>query len=148
MDRGHQEELDGLVERYRQGEVAFLERLVTLLSGPVYAYVLRLGVPQADASDVVAEFLEHLFEYKIWRYSPRAGSSFWSWTCAVVANQVKDWRRRRGAVPESLEHDFMESSDTRSATRTDASVPSERMVHLLQAFRRAFHTLTPLEQDL
>jgi RNA polymerase sigma factor (sigma-70 family) len=149
MDRAQAQELDELVARYRQGEGQLLEQLMGLLGGPVFSATLSLGIPYADAPDVVENFFEKLFAKKIWRYQARPGSTFWSWLSVVLGNHAKDWHRRRKVHPETPASDVIELADARAALLAGTPPPpSARMVALLEAFAPAFSQLSESEQDL
>jgi RNA polymerase sigma factor (sigma-70 family) len=146
MDPAKKSELDRLVNQFLKGEAELLQPIMELLGGPVYAFLIRLHIPAADAPDVASEFFHSLFDKKIWHYEPRQNSSFWSWLCRVIVNAATDWKKKQGAKNETTASDYLDWSDAQSAWL--ASPPSERMAPILEAFRQAFSKLSASEQDL
>ncbi len=91
-----------LLERLQHpADQAAWERFVDLYTPLLYAWTRRLGVPDADAADLVQDVLTVLVEkLPAFRYDRRQRFRAWLWT--VTHNKWCDRRRKDAAAPPTV----------------------------------------------
>ena len=85
-------ELDKLVQRCQQGELAAFTNLFRRYEARMYRLAVTILHEEQEAEDAVQDACLHVFE-RIKQY--RADSSFETWLTAVVVNVCRDRLRRR-----------------------------------------------------
>lgn len=85
-------DLDDIIQRCAQGELAAFTELFNLYQAQVYRLSVTILRNEQDAEDVVQDTFVRLFE-RIQDY--RGESSFNTWLTAVVVNRCRDRLRRR-----------------------------------------------------
>lgn len=95
-EAGDQENLAGLVERAKQGDLEAFEQLVAHYQDRVYNYVLRMVHDPVEAQDVAQETFLRAYQ-GLPRF--RGASSFQTWLYRIASNLAIDAarsRKRRG----------------------------------------------------
>lgn len=96
-------EVDPLVERCQQGELAAFTELFRSYETQVYRLALTILRDEQSAEDVVQDVFLRIFE-RIKEY--RADASFKTWLTAVVVNLCRD-RLRRQKVRQALSLEWL-----------------------------------------
>jgi RNA polymerase sigma-70 factor (ECF subfamily) len=123
-----------LLERLRRpNEPAVWARFVDLYTPILFAFAGRLGVPEADAADLVQETLLLLLQkLPQFRYDGRKSFRAWLWT--LMRHKVLEARRRRRpqaadlqdvAVPDEIDHLWQEEYRQRLVGRALEIMRSE-----------------------
>lgn len=138
---------ENLLVRHREGDPGAFRALVTRYRAPVYGYLVRCGVAEADRDDLFQEIF-----LRIHRSSGRydAARPLHPWIFTVVANAVRSYHKKRhvasAVFAEATEHEpkdrapdgehvaTVRQSVARLELELDRLTPVQREVLLLAAF--------------
>jgi RNA polymerase sigma-70 factor (ECF subfamily) len=133
-----------LLDRLRQpgDQGATWARFVQLYTPLLYHWARKLGVPPADAGDLIQEVLTLLVQ-KLPAFAYQPGRSFRAWLRTVTLNKWRDLRRRHMLGPKSV---GTELGELEAPDETAAIEDCEYRVHLvqraLQLLRNEFTAMT------
>jgi RNA polymerase sigma-70 factor (ECF subfamily) len=135
----HEEDVEALVERARDGDRAALAELYDRLAGRVYRFALFRVGSRADAEDLMQRTFVKMIE-TLPRYQQR-GIPFEAWFFRLARNAVIDHlRRRRTHEPLAA---VVNTEDAGPSPEDAAELNAE-----FQRIREAIETLTPIQQEV
>jgi RNA polymerase sigma-70 factor (ECF subfamily) len=137
------------LERLRSGPTdQDWRRFVDLYQPLFWDWLRRLEVPTFDGEDLVQDvFAVLLRELPQFRYDPTAGS-FRGWLRTILANRVRDYRRKRGQQPRQAGRDFQDELEQLADPQSPLSSVWDRehdqkVLHrLLNQIRPEFEEMT------
>ncbi len=88
-------DLEALAKRLSRRDPAAFREFASLFGPKIYRYLIRKGLPDADADDLTAILITDI-ELKADKY--RFTGSFKNWVFRIVHNACCDWKRQHGNI--------------------------------------------------
>jgi len=134
------EELDALIERAKEGDVAAFEKLIGAQLGRVRRYARAFATSDPDADDLAQEALLKVFRsLRLFRYQ----SAFGTWLYAVVRSVFLDREKSRAGRNRTLE----EPLEGRAALDASGDPPPDEVIAQGQERRRVWEALWRVPAD-
>jgi RNA polymerase sigma-70 factor, ECF subfamily len=84
-----------LVQKWRSGDTAAIEKLVSKYQGRIYNLILKICSNPDDAAELTQDTIVKLLE-NIGKFESR--SSFYTWAFRIAVNLTLNYRKRKAAV--------------------------------------------------
>lgn len=148
IDRSILNEKPSLLMRHRAGDSAAFAQLIAEYRRPIYSYLIRCGVAEADRDDLFQEVFIKI-HHAAAQYD--ASRPLHPWLFTVVANTVRTYVRKRKvqamifADPPQHEPTSTDADASRQAMAKQTAGWLERQIQLLPLGQREVLLLTCVE---
>lgn len=115
---------DELIVKYREGDAASFDALVTRYLDPIYGFAKRMTGNQTDAEDIAQETF-----VKVWKTLPRyrTTGTFKSWIYAIARNTAID-RLRKKKIPVFSDYEDREGRNILTESVSDPDTLPEVLI--------------------
>ena len=119
-----------LVQKWRSGDTAAIEKLVSKYQGRIYNLILKICSNPDDAAELTQDTIVKLLE-NIDKFESR--SSFYTWAFRIAVNLTLNYRKRKAAIGfTSLDAETVSADDETkqglAAILSDAKAPDPAKV--------------------